>query len=147
VELTLRQEFERWLDEDKKVLMAKYDAEVDELRAAQDAENKKRDAKVQELVDHRESDFEKYDAELGVWRARDRKIHTGLQGMEDALHGSSLLPLRCFRSIALLPFLLATLAGAFPNSAAAAVATAEECQAEYHIVRPRIPKLGSPRWS
>jgi hypothetical protein len=29
----------------------KYDIEVDELRVAQDAENKKCDAKVQELVD------------------------------------------------------------------------------------------------
>jgi hypothetical protein len=33
-ELTLRQEFERWLAEDKKILAAKYDTEVDELRAA-----------------------------------------------------------------------------------------------------------------
>jgi hypothetical protein len=34
VELTLRQEFERWLAEDKKILAVKYDTEVDELRAA-----------------------------------------------------------------------------------------------------------------
>jgi hypothetical protein len=74
-ELTLQQEFVRRLAEDKKVLAAKYDAEVDELCVVQDAENKKRD-----LVDRRESDFEKYDAELGVWHARDCKIHAGLQG-------------------------------------------------------------------
>jgi hypothetical protein len=45
-ELTLRQEFERWLAEEKEDLMAKYNAEVVELRVAQDTENKKRGAKV-----------------------------------------------------------------------------------------------------
>jgi hypothetical protein len=64
--------------------MAKHDIEVDELRMVQNVKNEKRDAKVQELMDHRESDFEKYDAELGVWHAPDRKIHAGLQGLEDA---------------------------------------------------------------
>jgi hypothetical protein len=59
-------------------LSAKYDAEVKELHVAQDATNKKRDAKVQELIDLRESDHEKHDVELGVWQGRDRKIHSVL---------------------------------------------------------------------
>jgi hypothetical protein len=50
-ELMLRQEFEWQLAEEKKYPVVKYDAEVEELHAAQDAENKKRDAKVQDLVD------------------------------------------------------------------------------------------------
>jgi hypothetical protein len=58
--------FERRLAEDKKVPAVKYNVGVDELRAAQNVENEKRDAKVQELMDHRESDFEKYDAKFGV---------------------------------------------------------------------------------
>jgi hypothetical protein len=77
-DLTLRQEFERRLAEDKKILAAKYDAEVDELRTTQDVENEKHDAKVQELIDLRESDYNKYDAEVGVWHVRDCKIHAGL---------------------------------------------------------------------
>jgi hypothetical protein len=78
VELTLQREVERRLAEAKKDLAAKYDAEVEKLRAAQDAGNEKRDTKVRELIDLRESDYEKYDVELGVWRARDCKIHAGL---------------------------------------------------------------------
>jgi hypothetical protein len=35
-ESTLQQEFVQWLAKDKKILVAKYDSEVDELRAAQD---------------------------------------------------------------------------------------------------------------
>jgi hypothetical protein len=69
------------------------------------------------------------------------KIHAGLQGLEDALLGAYLLPLFCFRSFALLPILLATLAGAFPDSTAAMVAVVEECRVEYHIVRPKYPKV------
>jgi hypothetical protein len=113
---------------------------VDELRAAQDTENENHDAKVRELMDLRESDFNKYDAELGVWCAQDRKIHAGLQGLEDALLGASLLLPFFFRSFVLLPFLLAALAEAFPDSAEAVTAVVEECRAEYHIVRPKNPK-------
>jgi hypothetical protein len=40
----------------------------------------------------------------------------------------------------LLPFLLATLAGVFPDSTAAAAAAIKECWAEYNIVRPKDPK-------
>jgi hypothetical protein len=76
--LTLRQEFKWWLAEEKKDLMEKYDAEVEELRVAQDAKNEKRNTKVQELIDLQESEYEKYDAELGGWRARDHKIRIGL---------------------------------------------------------------------
>jgi hypothetical protein len=45
-ESTLWQEFEQWLANEKKNLAAKYDSEVDELRTAQDAKDKRRDAKV-----------------------------------------------------------------------------------------------------
>jgi hypothetical protein len=78
VESTLRQEFEQWLAKEKDNLAAKYDSEVDELRTVQDAKNKKRDAKVKNLMDIWESDYDKHSAEPGVWRARDRKIHAGL---------------------------------------------------------------------
>jgi hypothetical protein len=47
----------------------KYDTEVEKLHAAQDTENKKCDAKVEDLVDLRQCDYEKYDAKLGIWRA------------------------------------------------------------------------------
>jgi hypothetical protein len=136
----LRQEFEQRLAEDKNIFAAKYDAEVDALCMAQDIENEKCDAKVEELIDLQESDYDKYDAELGVWHARNRKIHAGLQGMEDALNGASLLLLFCFHSFARSPFLLVALAEAFLDSAEAAVAAVEECQAEYHNVRHKNPK-------
>jgi hypothetical protein len=53
----------------------------------------------------------------------------------------SLLLLFRFRSFALLPYLLAALAEAFPESAADVAAVVEECWAEYHIIRPKDPKV------
>jgi hypothetical protein len=66
------------LAEEKKDLIVKYDAKVEKLHAAQDAKNEKHGTKVWELIDLWESDYEKYDAELGVLCARDRKTHAGL---------------------------------------------------------------------
>jgi hypothetical protein len=91
-------------------------------------------------MDHRESDYDKHAAELGVWHTRDCKIHAGLQGLEYTLYGASLLPLFRFRSFALSPLLCVALVEAFPDSAKAAVATVEECRVEYHIVRHENPK-------
>jgi hypothetical protein len=141
VESTLRQEFEQRLAKGKVELSTKYVAEVKELCVAQDAMNKERDTKVQELIDLQESDHEKHDVELGVWRGRDRKIHSILQGFEDSLLGEFSLLFLCFYSSALLPFLFAISIEAFPDSSDAAMATVEKFQKKYNIVHARDPKV------
>jgi dihydrodipicolinate synthase/N-acetylneuraminate lyase len=50
-ESTLRLEIEQRLAKEKEILAVKYATEVDELRASQDIELEKRDAKVQRLSD------------------------------------------------------------------------------------------------
>jgi ElaB/YqjD/DUF883 family membrane-anchored ribosome-binding protein len=139
-ESTLRQEFEQRLAKGKEELSTKYDAKVEKLRVAQDATNKERDAKVRELIDLRESDHEKHDAELDVWRGRDRKIHSVLQGLEDSLLGEFSLLLLRFYSSTLLPFLLAISVEAFPDSFDAAAAAVEKCRKKYNIDRAWDPK-------
>jgi hypothetical protein len=139
-ESTLRLEFEQQLAKEKEILAAKYATKVDELCPSQDIELEKRDAKVQRLSDLRESDHGRHAAELGVWCARDRKLHAGLQGPEHALHDAFLLPLLHFCSFSPSPLLLVALVEAFADSAKDASATVEECRPEYHIVRHENPK-------
>jgi hypothetical protein len=117
------------LAKEKEILTAKYATEVDEFHALQDAELNKRDAKAQRLSDLRKSDHDRHAAKLGVWRARDRKFHASLQGLDHAFHGASLLSLLHFCSFASSPLSLAALAEAFPDSAKAAAAALEECRA------------------
>jgi hypothetical protein len=135
VESKLRLEFDQRLTKEKEILAAKYDAEVDELRRSLGVDVENRDAKISELVALRGLDDEKHEAELNVWRARDRKLHAGLQGLEHALHGVFPSPLLRFRSFTPFPLSLATLAEAFPDSDKAAAAAMEEYRAEQHIVR------------
>jgi hypothetical protein len=134
VESKLRLEFDQWLAKEKEVLAAKYDAEVNELRTSLGIDIGNRDAKISELETLRRLDDEKHEAELGVWRARDRKLHSGLQWLEHALQGALPSPLLCFRSFTPLPLSLVALAEAFPDSDEAVAATVEKYRAEHDIV-------------
>jgi hypothetical protein len=121
-------------------LSATYDAEVEELYMAQDAKNEERDTKLQEVMDLREADNTKYQAELGVGRGWDRKIHSVLHGLDDALLGESFHPLLHFHSLALLIFLLVILAGAFPDSSDATAIMVGKYQEEYNIIHDKDSK-------
>jgi hypothetical protein len=129
------------LAKEKEILAAKYETEVDELRTSQDAEIEKRNTEIRELAVLRKFDCDRYVAELVLWRARDRKIHAGLQGLEHALHGVFPLPLLHFCSFTPFPLLLFALADAFPNSAKDVAVMVEKCRAEYHIVCHENPKV------
>jgi hypothetical protein len=101
-ESKLRLEFDQQLAKEREILSAKYESEVDELRVSLETKVKSLDAKIDKLESLRKLDGEQHDNELSLWRARDRKLHSGLLGLEDALHGSFLLrsltfaPLCCF---------------------------------------------------
>jgi hypothetical protein len=73
-ESSLRLEFDRQLAEKKGILSAKYDREVDELRASLESKVESRNAQINELEVLRKLDSERHDKEIGVWRARDRKL-------------------------------------------------------------------------
>jgi hypothetical protein len=133
-ESKLRLGFDQRLTKEKEILVAKYDAEVDELRTSQGVEIKNRDAKIRELVTLWGLDDEKHEAEFSVWHARDRKLHAGLQGLEHALRGAFPSLLLRFRSFMPLPLLFAVLAEAFPDSDKAAAAAVEEYRVEHHII-------------
>jgi hypothetical protein len=134
VESKLRLEFDQRLAKEKEILAAKYEAEVDELRTSLGFDIENRDTKISELVTLQGLVTEKHEAELSIWCARDRKLHAGLQGLEDALHGAFPPPLLRFRSFAPLPLSLVALAEAFPDSDKAAAAAMEEYWVEHHIV-------------
>jgi hypothetical protein len=133
-------EFDQRLTKENEILAAKYEAEVDELRMLLGVDVENRDAKISELVPLQGLDAEKHEAELSVWRAWDRKLHAGLQGLEDALHGVFPPPRLCFRSFVPPPLSLVALAVAFPDSKKAAAAALEEYRVEQHIVRPENSK-------
>jgi hypothetical protein len=126
VESKLQLEFDQRWAKEKEVLAAKYEAEVDELRTSLGIDIESRDAKISELVILRGLDDKKHEAKLSVWRARDHKLHAGLQGLEDALHGAFPSLLLCFCSFMLLPRSLVSLAEACPDSNKAAAAVVEE---------------------
>jgi hypothetical protein len=140
-ESSLRLEFDHQLAKEKGILSMKYDSEVDELRASLESKVEGRDAEINELKALRKLDSERYDNEISVWRARDRKIQSGLLGLEHALHGklASLFPSFC--SFALFPHSLMALAEAFPSSDRAAAAVLEEYRAEQKIVPSSDPKV------
>ena len=73
-ESSLRLEFDHQLAEEKRILSTKYESEVDELRTTLENGIKSRDARISELETLRKLDSERHDKEIGVWRARDRKI-------------------------------------------------------------------------
>jgi hypothetical protein len=139
-ESSLWLEFDRQLSKEKGILSAKYDSEVDELRASLESKVEGRDAEINELKALRKLDSERHDKEIGVWHARDRKLQSGLLGLEHALHGilASLFPSFC--SFTLFPHSLIALTGAFPDSDGAAASALEEYRAEQEIVPSSDPE-------
>jgi hypothetical protein len=134
-ESKLQLEFDQQLAKEREILTAKYESEVDELRVSLEAKVKSHDAKIDELESRQKLDGKQHDNELGLWRARDRKLHSGLLGLEDALHGMLPSPLPSFRSFRLFPYFLVALVEAFPDSDEAATAALEKYRVEQEIVR------------
>jgi hypothetical protein len=73
-ESSLRLEFDRQLAEEKRILSAEFGSKVDELGATLGSEVESRGAKIDELETLRKLDNERHDKEIGIWRARDRKV-------------------------------------------------------------------------
>jgi hypothetical protein len=139
-ESKLRLEFDHQLAKERDILSTKYDSEVDELRASLESKVKSHDAKINKLESLRELDSKQHDTDLSAWRAWDRKLHSGLLGLEDALHGTLLPPLPNLCSFKPFPHFLAALAGAFPDSDGAVTTTLEKYRAEQKIVPCNDPK-------
>jgi hypothetical protein len=99
-----------------------------------------RGAQIDELETLRRLDSERHDKEIGVWRARDRKIQSGLLGLEEALRGMFPLPLLNSCSVTPPPHSLIAPTGAFPDSNKAATAALEEYRAEQEIVPSSDPE-------
>jgi hypothetical protein len=77
--------------------------------------------------------------DLNVWRAQDRKLHSGLLGLEDALHGTLLPPLPSPCSFKPFPHFSAALAGAFPDSDGATTVALEKYWEEQKIIPRNDP--------
>jgi hypothetical protein len=136
----LRLEFDRRLAEEKRILSAEFDSKVKELRATLGSEVERRGAQIDELETLRRLDSERHDTEIGIWRARDRKIQSGLLGLEEALRG-----ILSFLLLSSCPFMppphsLIAFIGAFPDSNKAATAALKEYRAEQEIVPSGDPK-------
>jgi hypothetical protein len=86
-ESLLRLEFDHQLAAEKKILSAEFDSKVEELRVTLGREAERRGAQIDELETLRRFDSERHDKEIGIWRARDRKVQSGLLGLEEALRG------------------------------------------------------------
>jgi hypothetical protein len=136
----LQLEFDRWLAEEKRILSAEFDGEVKKLHATLGSEVEKRGAQIAELQTLRGLDSERHDTEIGIWRARDRKVQSGLLGLEEALRGNLSFPLLSSCPFAPPPHSLTALAGAFPDSDEAAVAALEEYRADQKIIPSSDPK-------
>jgi hypothetical protein len=139
-ESSLQLEFDRRLAEEKRVLSAEFDSKVKELHATLGSEVKNRGAQITELQTLRGLDNERYDKEIGVWRARDHKVQSGLLGLEEALRG--ILPFLFLGSCPFMPspHSLIALAGAFPDSDEPAAAALKEYKADQKIVPSSDPK-------
>jgi hypothetical protein len=139
-ESSLRLEFDRQLAEEKRNLSAKFDSKVNELRATLGSEVESHGAQIDELETLRRLDSERHDKEIGVWRARDRKVQSGLLGLEEALRG--ILPFLLLGSCPFMPppYSLIALAGAFPDSNETAAAALKEYRAKQKIVPSSDPK-------
>jgi hypothetical protein len=133
-ELSLWLEFDRLLTEEREILSAKYNSEVNELRASLESKVENRDAKINELETLRAFDSKQHDDDLSAWRAWDRRLHSGLLGLEEALRGRLLLPLPSLCFFKLFSHFLAALAGAFPHSNEATIAALEKYRAEQKII-------------
>jgi hypothetical protein len=60
---------------------------VNELRATLGSEVESRSTQIDELETLWRLDNERHDKEIGISRARDHKVQSGLLGLEEALHG------------------------------------------------------------
>jgi hypothetical protein len=139
-ESSLRLEFDHQLAEERGILSAKYDSEVDELRASLESKVEGRDAEINELKALQKLDNERHDKEISVWHARDRKLQSVLLGLEHALH-DKLVPLfPSFCSFMPFPHSLIVLAKALPDFDRAAAAALEEYRVEQEIVPSSDPK-------
>jgi hypothetical protein len=128
------------LAKEQGVLSVKYANEVDELRASLESRVENRDAQINELEAFRKLDSERHDKEIGVWRARDRKLQSGLLGLEHALRGTFSFLFPSFRSSTLFPHSLIAPAEAFLDSDRAAAAALKEYRIEQKIVPSSDPK-------
>jgi hypothetical protein len=126
-ESELQLEFDRQLAKERETLSAKYDSEVDELCAS--------------LESLRELDNKQHDTDLSAWCAWDHMLHSGLLGLEDALHGKLLPPPPSLCSFKPFPHFLVALAGAFPDSDGATIAALEKYRAEQKIIPCDDPKV------
>jgi hypothetical protein len=133
-ESSLRLEFDHRLTKEREILSAKYNSELDELRASLESKVESHDAKISELETLRAFDSKRHDDDLSAWRACDRKLHSGLLGLGDALCGMLLLSLPSLCFFKLFPHFLAALVGAFPDYDEAAIAALEKYRAEQKIV-------------
>jgi hypothetical protein len=140
-ESSLRLEFDRQLAKKKRILSAEFDSKVNELRTTLGSEVESRGTQIDELETLRRLDSERHDNEIGVWRARDRKVQSGLLGLEEALRG--ILPFLLLISCSFMPPLhsLTALAGAFPDSNETAAAALKEYRAEQKIVPSSDPRI------
>jgi hypothetical protein len=144
-ESSLRLVFDRQLAKEKRILSAKHDSEVNELRTTLESKIESRNAQINKLETLRKLDSERHDKEIGVWRARDRRVQSGLLGLEEALRGMFPLPLINSCSVMPPPHSLIAPAGAFPDSNKATAAALEEYRAEQEIIPSSDPtaKLSS----
>jgi hypothetical protein len=133
-------EFDCQLAKERKILSAKYDNEVDELRASLESKVESCDAKSSELETLRALDSKQHDDDLSAWRTWDRKLHSGLLGLEDALRGMLLSSLPSPCSFKPCPHFLAALVGAFLDSDGAAKAALEKYRAKQKIVSCSDPE-------
>jgi hypothetical protein len=103
-ESSLRLEFDRRLTEEREILSAKHNSEVDGLRASLESKFENHDAKISELETLWALDSKQHNDDLSAWCAWDRKLHSGLLGLEEALHGRLplLLPNLCFFKLFLI---------------------------------------------
>jgi hypothetical protein len=117
-----------------------FDSKVKELHATLGSEVESRGAQIDELETLRRFDSERYDKEIGVWHARDRKVQSGLLGLEEALRGILSFPL--FSSCPFMPpsHSLIALVGAFPDSNETAAAALKEYRVDQEIVPSSDPK-------
>jgi hypothetical protein len=113
---------------------------VNELHTTLGSKVESRGAQIDELETLRRLDSERHVNEIGVWRARDCKVQSGLLGLEEALRG--ILPFLLLISCSFVPpsHSLTALAGAFPDSNEVAASAMKEYRAEQKIVPSSDPK-------
>jgi hypothetical protein len=110
--------------------LAKYDSEVNKLRTTLESKIEGRDAQINELGTLWKLDSERHNKEIGVWRARDRKLQSGLLGLEEALRGIFPFLFLSSCSFMLPPYSLIAPIGAFSDSNKAAASALEEYRKE-----------------